>query len=253
MQMNKYLYNIKYLSKSNLRHLQYNGINLVSTGFYKDKLHVFKKIPNKHLNKYEIEILDKGLPYNVPLIDKISDVKNTYLVFPYYKKGDLFENFLNKLPISEEDTKKSIKEMIKISLQLQDAGYVHLDLKLENFIIDDNNNYRLIDFGSSLPYHENKLYPFNGVRGTNGYLSPEVALNMYNKKSDVWSLGIIIHNMIVGHSLYSNVFEYVSRNDKFYLENMSEEGNDLLVRMLEKNTAKRISLKECIDHVWFKI
>ena len=99
------LKSIKYIA-NNGRKLQYNGQILVSTGIYKNKTHVFKKIPNKHVNPFELEVLEKNLSCNIPLIDKYIDRENTYFIFPYYPKGDLFNFLKPNMPLSEKQTKK---------------------------------------------------------------------------------------------------------------------------------------------------
>ena len=86
--------------------------------------------------------------------------------------------------------------------------------------------------------------------GTNGYLSPEVALNLYHAKSDVWSLGIIMYCLVVGKPLYSNVFSHLSEPDSLDYIDISPEGKDLLIGMLEPKCSDRISLQDCKEHIW---
>lgn len=249
------LKSIKYIA-NNGRKLQYNGQILVSTGIYKNKTHVFKKIPNKHVNPFELEVLEKNLSCNIPLIYKYIDRENTYFIFPYYPKGDLFNFLKPNMPLSEKETKKTIKNLIDLVIPLHQKGYVHLDLKLENIIITKSNKYKLIDFGSIHPIisqETDNLNIIKGTIGTNGYLSPEAALKYYHPKSDVWSLGIIMYCLLSGKPLYGNVFEYLSRNSYLNMWDISDEGKDMLTKMLEPKCFERISLQDCKDHEWFKI
>jgi serine/threonine protein kinase len=255
MQMNSFLRSIKYMTKSG-HQLQYNGINLVSTGLYKNKTHVFKKIPNKHVNPFEIEVLEKNLSCNIPLVDKYIDNDNTYLIFPYYPRGDLFNYLNSNLPLSERDTKDTIRKLIDLVLPFHEEGYVHLDLKLENFIMTDRDQYKLIDFGSVHPIISQETENLHLIKekiGTNSYLSPEAYLNYYHPKSDVWSLGIITYCLIVGKPLYNNVFEYLTRNSYLNMWDLSDEGKDILNKMLKPKCSERISLEECLKHDWLKI
>jgi len=234
--------------------LQYNGQILVSTGIYKNKTHVFKKIPNKHVNPFELEVLEKNLSCNIPLIDKYIDDENTYFIFPYYPKGDLFNFLKPDMPLSEKETKKTIKNLIDLVIPLHQKGYVHLDLKLENIIITKTNKYKLIDFGSIHPIisqETDNLHLIKGIVGTNSYLSPEAALKYYHSNSDVWSLGIIMYSLLSGKPLYTDVFEYLSRSSYLNMCNISDDGKDILTKMLRPKCFERISLQECAGHDWF--
>ena len=150
MRMNKFLRSLGHMSRKG-HQLQYNGINLVTTGIYRDKTHVFKRIPNKHLNPLELEVLEKNLYYNIPLVDKHVDDEHTFLVFPYYSRGDLFNHLQKKLPLEEEESKKIMIKLIDLLVPFHQEGYIHLDLKLENFI-------HLNEFYQQVKAKDEKIY-----------------------------------------------------------------------------------------------
>jgi Neu-associated kinase len=78
-------------------------------------------------------------------------------------------------------------------------GLCHRDLKLENMLVDDHCNLRLIDFGMSMTLADllNEEIP-NPRRGTNSYMAPEIAKKVPvqdGTKSDVFALGCILFTM----------------------------------------------------------
>lgn len=71
-------------------------------------------------------------------------------------------------------------------------------MKLENILIDDRNNVKIIDFGFSVQQIDDvKLKIFCG---TPSYMAPEIVQKKeYNGyATDIWSLGIILFVMLAG-------------------------------------------------------
>ena len=58
--------------------------------------------------------------------------------------------------------------------ELQKANFCHLDIKLENYVLDDDFNLKLIDFGFArkLPKNNKKLHI--GYLGSKGHIPPEI-------------------------------------------------------------------------------
>ena len=75
----------------------------------------------------------------------------------------------------------------------------HRDLKLDNIIIDKANQgaIKLVDFSSAQTY-----YPGGRKMRLKGrvveFRSPEMTLGKYNELTDVWSIGVILYNMLAG-------------------------------------------------------
>ena len=95
-----------------------------------------------------------------------------------------------------------------------------------------------------------------------GYHAPEVLLAAeYSLKSDIFSIGVILYNMITGSSLFKgfNEREIMHKNkhcilpDCFQrvLANYSSEALDLLLKLIEKSPAKRLSAEQALNHEWF--
>lgn len=84
---------------------------------------------------------------------------------------------------------------------LHSHGIIHRDLKPENIIFEnlgkDQLNLKLIDFGTSRKILENEK--LSTRMGTPYYIAPEVLQKNYDRKCDVWSLGVIMYILFCGY------------------------------------------------------
>jgi serine/threonine-protein kinase len=76
------------------------------------------------------------------------------------------------------------------------ASVIHCDIKPDNFILFPNNQLKLTDFGfSKVAQHTLKA----SGSGTVGYIAPEQAVGRPKFQSDVFSLGLVIYELLSGH------------------------------------------------------
>lgn len=100
-----------------------------------------------------------------------------------------------------------INKVVEFSIinNLNRAGYVHRDLKLENILLSEKNSYqtKILDFGFAEPINRKELV---SKAGTPGYIAPEVFYNKpYTEKGDVFSLGVIFFSMLGGYSPFKGL------------------------------------------------
>ena len=167
------------------------------TVFLYDKK-VFKITNSKNLKNY-LNIIYTIKNYNIKNVLIPEAIYNTtdnlVQIFKYYNNGDLFDYITNN-HLSINVIKNLYAQIIKIVYDLHSVGIVHLDLKLENFLLyyDENDNIKviLIDLDyATFNYYKSK---FNG--GTTYYAAYEIInnrqINDFNK-CDIWSLCIILY------------------------------------------------------------
>uniref|UniRef100_A0A453RZM5 Protein kinase domain-containing protein n=1 Tax=Aegilops tauschii subsp. strangulata TaxID=200361 RepID=A0A453RZM5_AEGTS len=85
---------------------------------------------------------------------------------------------------------------------------VHRDIKSPNILLDQSMHARVADFGLS----REEMLTRNGanIRGTYGYLDPEyVSSRSFTKKSDVYSYGVLLFELIAGRNPQQGLMEYV--------------------------------------------
>ncbi|KAJ1563243.1 hypothetical protein HK405_000005 [Cladochytrium tenue] len=102
--------------------------------------------------------------------------------------------------LAEQDAQVLVHALLE-GLEFMHKRYIlHRDLKPSNlFLVDrqDLNSLRLADFGISA--EENGYSNVGGVKGTNGYMAPEVLKKtLYGRPVDMWSTGIITYQILRG-------------------------------------------------------
>ena len=176
-----------------------------------DKLYACKKIPlQKKRRAYrEIKVLKKLNSDLFPKFRKMFIQDNKIHILVDYVDGvELFEVVhasLENNSITKYSAIKYILFMSKCIKTLHDSGFVHLDIKLENFLLINRNplQLKLIDFGTAHPYKE-KLSKIDVTVGTRGYTSLELYRGNYNNKCDVWSLGVCLWILLTSCSPFNH-------------------------------------------------
>ena len=129
---------------------------------------------------------------------------------------------------------------------------VHRDLKLENILLDKNENVKLCDFGFTRGY-EGKTSHLQTFCGTVCYSAPEMLKGekYAGEKVDVWSLGIILYALLTGELPFDDDDDLVTKHkilttEPSYPEIIPPEAKALLVKLLSKRPLIRPSLADIL-------
>ncbi|KAJ3691453.1 hypothetical protein LUZ61_020617 [Rhynchospora tenuis] len=75
---------------------------------------------------------------------------------------------------------------------------LHLDIKPQNILLDDNFNAKVADFGLCKLMDRDKSKLETRMRGTPGYIAPEWLTAMITEKVDVYSFGVVVMEILCG-------------------------------------------------------
>lgn len=159
--------------------------------------------PRKMKNvRREIQLLKQmDHPYIIKLHDSFENSKQIHLVMEYIGKQSLhgFLKAKTAKKVEEPEARKIIQQICKGLSYCHAKHIVHRDLKLENILIDDNKNIKIIDFGFSVSVAPDKT--LNIFCGTPSYMAPEIVSkkNYKGHATDTWSLGILLFALLCGH------------------------------------------------------
>lgn len=198
-------------------------------------------------NAFEAEsrmsVLLQNNPYCVTIKKAYISNNKGYIVMNLLS-GDL----MDIQPSIEYNEEKCCKMFFKICCAinlLHKKRVVHLDIKPDNILIDEEQNPFLADFGSSA------IIPlggrFNTPCGTDEFAAPEVlGGEVYSPfPADIWSLGVLFYTMLTGK--YPKV-----KKDKYRPnEKLTDECNALLDAILQRKPQMRPDIKNLLQHEFF--
>ena len=121
--------------------------------------------------------------------------------------GNLFEYLVKrKTNLTIEEIKQIMRSIVQGLINLEQEEIIHRDIKLENVMLRnaESLNLVIVDFGLAV-FKEDEDYIYYNC-GTPGYISPESFAVKKNDKinpcSDVFSLGVIFHVLLMGKYLF---------------------------------------------------
>ena len=233
----------------------------------------------KYFNN-EIEILKEIKHKNIMrLIDFKQSEENYYLVCELCNGGSLHQ-CINKYlkmyrkPFSEEIVQYQMKQIIEALQYLHSNHIIHRDLKLENILVNFKNQndknilnmygaeIKIIDFGFAT--HAKKVDLNRSILGSPLYMDPSIlkkytkkekfdAKKGYDEKIDIWSLGNICYELLMGERAFETndikVLEEKIDKGVYTLPTTSyKEVVGFMVGMMQYDSSIRLSADELSKH-----
>ncbi|RXW22095.1 hypothetical protein EST38_g3768 [Candolleomyces aberdarensis] len=211
-----------------------------------------------HVRELNFHLQVTGHPGVIECYGAVEDDNFTYFIMEYATSNDLFHQILHEYRyLAQDDTIKYVfLQLIEGVQHCHKMGVFHRDLKPENVMcFDDGHRVAITDFGlatsdsSSCEFRTGSVY----------HMSPECQAGHFREDAyspvanDVWSLGIILVNMVTGR----NPWKSATKEDPVYQNYLqapltffssvlpvSNPLNNLLVRVLNPEWKARMSLHD---------
>lgn len=213
------------------------------------------------LIKKEVRIHKQLFHENIASFYKILENETHNFIMIEYIKGNNLYNVANSMrkngfPLIESDIRKYFIQLLSaVNYLHNELHIVHRDLKLDNVMIDVNDDAKLIDFGFSsfIDDHDELKQP----RGSPRYAAPEIFLKLESTTSvDMWALGIILYYCFTGYFPFdsdkstSELASKILFGKLEFTDNMDHNVRSLLRGLLRKNPTKRMTCLEALQHPW---
>ncbi|APZ93946.1 serine/threonine protein kinase [Fuerstiella marisgermanici] len=91
------------------------------------------------------------------------------------------------------------------------AGVIHRDIKPSNILMDRDGDVFLADFGLAVMHGQPSRFEVTNKDGTARYLPPEVFSKQRDGRSDIYSLGLTLHELATGRKPWGNIHHEVIR------------------------------------------
>ncbi|SJM81791.1 related to serine/threonine-protein kinase AKL1 [Zygosaccharomyces bailii] len=177
-------------------------------------------------------------------------------------------DYMNQRLATKLTEKEILKIMYDTTLAISQMHYlpvplIHRDIKIENVLVDSNNNFKLCDFGSAstccplVTTHQDiailtqNIY----VNTTPQYRSPEM-IDLYrclpiNEKSDIWALGIFLYKLLFFITPFEMTGQFAILHSKyeFPANSYSSKLINLIIIMLAENPYVRPNIYQVMHHI----
>lgn len=234
------------------------AIKVVNTGCLKDKA---KQAINEEITMMEL-IKSDPHPNIVRCYDVIKKENTIYIIMEYCDSGDL--KTILKKPIKEKYAQFYFCQLANGLKYLYKHCLIHRDIKPKNILLTNNKRVlKIADFGFAKRVKDFSLH--ETICGSPLYMAPEIMNNsLYNNQTDLWSIGMILFEMLYGFHPFGNCRSMPELKDQLDKKDIDIPPNDtknkevsdkclsILKKLLEKNPIKRITWEEFFDHSWIK-
>ncbi|GAN09729.1 Ser/Thr protein kinase [Mucor ambiguus] len=178
-----------------------------------------------------------------------------YLFMEYVNGGQLLDYIISHGKLKEKQARQFGRQILSALDYCHRNSIVHRDLKIENILISQAGNIKIIDFGlSNLFSPRSSLSTFCGslyfaapeLLNAKAYTGPEV---------DVWSFGVVLYVLVCGKVPFDDqnmpaLHEKIKRGVVDYPSHLSTDCKSVLSRMLVTNPAHRATVSEIMVHSW---
>ncbi|OAD02167.1 hypothetical protein MUCCIDRAFT_74093 [Mucor lusitanicus CBS 277.49] len=186
------------------------------------------------------------------------DDSRIFIILEYAANGALYDELRRRIKFTEKEAAKYMAQMVDALGYLHSNQIIHRDIKPENLMLGRNGEIKIGDFGWSVRTERLKR---GTLCGTLDYLPPEmVEGRVHDKNVDIWSLGILLYELIVGSPPFEEkqaedddvasaiTYERIRNVELHFPKHVSKDAADLISKLLKYNSGDRLPLRNIMHH-----
>ena len=237
----------------------------------KDTRVAIKVIKTTNLTAKALDILEDEIsimnlikenphPNIVHCYDVVRSPREIYIIMEYCDSGDLMT--IIKKPIKEKWAQFYFCQLANGLKYLDSYNIIHRDIKPNNILLTNNRRVlKIADFGLAKKINDISLN--ETICGSPLYMAPEIMNNnSYNNQTDLWSIGMILFEMLYGLHPFGkckSVPELRDHLKKTHIQippintlntDVSDHCLNLLQNLLQKKVTDRINWEKFFSHPW---
>ena len=208
--------------------------------------------------KREIKLMERMSHPNIWSLYDVLETNTQLFIIMEYVGGGSLHSYLKSHPnrrLPENEARRIFRQMLSALKYCHSLWITHRDIKLENILLDDNLNVKIIDFGFStrIP-NDRKVKLF---WGTPSYMAPEIVIKSeyWGPPADIWAFGVLLYALLNGSfpyrgatdkELYTRIWSW-----EWYLgDHLSREVKELFGKIFQYDAEKRPTAETLYYDSW---
>lgn len=242
--------------------IQQGSFGIVYKGRWQEQLVAIKRIDQLDAEKEkefvrEVQIMSRlRSPHITQFYAACLETKRAALIMEYMANGSLFD-YLKTATLNAEQKSTIIEKITRGLYYLHQNNVLHRDLKSANILLDGYLQPKISDFGLSKA-HANSVMTVTTTSQAFGWLAPEFLSRSqghpeYTRASDIYSLGVIIWEVLTGQVPYASlsdvkIVKHVQEGKRLDINHpaISKPYADVLTRCWHANPDERPSLEDIL-------
>ena len=213
--------------------------------------------PRRRKNVYrEVQLMQQlQHPQCIRLREAINSSNHIHIVMEYVAGASLRSYVKRKAlrRVEEVEARRLFEQVVRGIQYCHGMNIAHRDVKMENILLDESDNIKIIDFG----FATRSCMKTKAFCGTPSYMAPEIVdrLDHFALPADIWALGVLLYALLTGSFPFKglsdkDLYKNISRGTFTFPENLPAEARNLIGRMLNVDPGLRPTCGEILAHAW---
>ncbi|MDQ1354895.1 MAG: hypothetical protein QG657_5204 [Acidobacteriota bacterium] len=227
---------------------------------------LFEDEKNRKRFRQEAAIVDQlDHPNIIKVYERGQSHRSMYIAMELLEGKTLTKKIEAEGPLDLFDSLHIMAQVTDALAKIHSKDIVHRDMKPDNVMLierdNDPNFVKLLDFGLAKMQHQTRLTQTGMVIGTINYMAPEqIAGTEISGATDIYSIGVMFYEMLIGKKpfdgdtsidIMKEIIEKIPMEPIRFREEIPQELNELVLRMMSKKTVERPTAQEVSERIQY--